>query len=87
MFFSALNKCNSRYGSIDHVETGLRDFIKLQLDNSYTFLLLGAHFGGYKYNRQGLQKLYNKLSDETWDATIDLIKHLTKRGMCIEYLN
>lgn len=42
--------------------------------------LQSTHFGSYEANRPGFEKLYRVLSDEAWDRSFDLIKHMTKRG-------
>lgn len=36
-------------------------------------------------NRDGLSKLYMKLSDRTWEDAIDLIKYMAKRGMKMSF--
>lgn len=39
-----------------------------------------SHFGNYQKNRAGFEKLYRKLSDQSWEDSIDLVKFLGKRG-------
>jgi ferritin heavy chain len=76
----ASNICNSRFGGIDHIEPEVQAYVNSQLTKSYEYLLLATHFNSYQKNRPGFQKLYQGLSDEAFDNTIDLIKQLTRRG-------
>jgi hypothetical protein len=41
---------------------------------------MSTHFTNYEKNRQGFAKLYRGISDELWEDSIKLIKHITKRG-------
>lgn len=43
-------------------------------------MLLSANFGTYVKNRPGFAKQFHELSDTAWSRSIDLIKHITKRG-------
>uniref|UniRef100_D3TRQ2 Ferritin n=2 Tax=Glossina TaxID=44049 RepID=D3TRQ2_GLOMM len=72
--------CNARYGGISHVEPELQAYINSHLTKSYEYLLLATHFNSYQKNRPGFQKLYQSLSDRSFDDTIDMIKQLTRRG-------
>lgn len=47
---------------------------------SFEYLLMSTHFANYEKNRVGFEKLFRKLSDDTWDDAIDLIKYIGKRG-------
>lgn len=42
--------------------------------------MLSANFGTYVKNRPGFEKQFRQLSDTAWSRSIDLIKHITKRG-------
>lgn len=44
-----------------------------------------THFGNYEKSREGFEKLFQKLSDSTWDDAIDLIKYITKRGGVMDF--
>lgn len=48
-------------------------------------MLLQTHFDSFQKNRPGFKKLFNGLSDESWDETVTLIKHVTKRGGTIDF--
>lgn len=72
--------CNSRYGGIEHIEPEFQAYINSHLTKSYEYLLLATYFNSYQKNRPGFQKLYQGLSDRSFDDTIDMIKQLTKRG-------
>ena len=50
------------------------------MTKSYEYLLLATHFNSYQKNRPGFQKLYQGLSDRSFDDTIDMIKQVTRRG-------
>lgn len=43
-------------------------------------MLVAAYFGSYTKNRPGFVKQFRELSDTAWERSIDLIKHITKRG-------
>jgi len=77
--------CNSRYGGIEHVEPELQAYINDELTKSYEYLLLATHFNSYQKNRPGFQKLYQELSDRSFDNTIDLIKQVTRRGGVVDF--
>lgn len=79
-FFLGTPICNSRYGGIEHIEPEVQAYINSQLTKSYEYLLLATHFNSYQKNRPGFQKLYQSLSDRSFDDTIDMIKQLTRRG-------
>ncbi|XP_061394120.1 ferritin light chain isoform X1 [Musca vetustissima] len=77
---SGANVCNARMGGIDHIEPEVQAYVNSQLTKSYDYLLLATYFNNYQKNRPGFQKLYQGLSDRTFDDTIALIKKLTSRG-------
>lgn len=77
---SGTSICNSRYGGIDHIEPEVQAYINSHLTKSYEYLLLATHFNSYQKNRPGFQKLYQGLSDRSFDDTIGMIKHLALRG-------
>ncbi|KAI5635003.1 ferritin-like domain-containing protein [Phthorimaea operculella] len=54
-------------------------YANLHLERSYQYLLTSAYFNNYQTNRAGFGKLFRKLSDESWQKTIELIKHVTMR--------
>ncbi|XP_065371287.1 ferritin light chain [Calliphora vicina] len=72
--------CNSIYGGIERVEPEVQAYINSHLTKSYEYLLLATHFNSYQKNRPGFQKLYQGLSDRSFDDTIDMIKQLSRRG-------
>lgn len=41
---------------------------------------MAANFGTHVKNRPGFEKQFRALSDTAWGRSIDLIKHITKRG-------
>ncbi|XP_077290967.1 ferritin 2 light chain [Arctopsyche grandis] len=79
--------CNSKYSSFDHevISGRLQDYAMEHIAYSYQYLLMAANFGNYQKNREGFQKLFQKLSDENWESSIDLIKHITKRGGHVKF--
>lgn len=77
--------CNARYAGIDHMEGEMQAYINSQLTKSYEYLLLATHFNSYQKNRPGFNKLYQDLSDRSFDHTIDLMKQLARRGGRIDF--
>lgn len=79
-FADNLVNCNANYSgfaqNLQHLQTYAND----QLSQSFEYLLLSANFGTYVKNRPGFEKQFRELSDTAWERTIDLIKHITKRG-------
>lgn len=78
-------ECNSRFGGISKSESNLNAFLKKKLATSYDYMLLQTHFDSYQKNRPGFKKLFNGLSDQAWDETVALIKHVTKRGGVVDF--
>lgn len=79
----ALPRCNAKYGeygSHGNVAAELQAYANLHLERSYEYLLSSAYYNNYETNRVGFSKLFKKLSDEAWEKTIDIIKHVTMRG-------
>lgn len=79
----ALPSCNAVYGNFGrqgNVANELQAYANLYLYRSYEYLLSAAYYNNYQTNRDGFHKLFKKLSDESWEKTIDIIKHVTKRG-------
>lgn len=79
--------CNSKYSSFDHevISGKLQDYAMEHIAYSYQYLLMAANFGNYQKNREGFQKLFQKLSDDNWESSIDIIKHITKRGGFVKF--
>ncbi|CAG9789819.1 unnamed protein product [Diatraea saccharalis] len=79
----ALPRCNAVYGEYGrhgNVATEMQAYANLHLERSYEYLLSAAYFNNYQTNRAGFSKLFKKLSDQAWEKTIELIKHVTMRG-------
>ncbi|XP_032685307.1 ferritin heavy chain [Odontomachus brunneus] len=72
--------CNAKYGAIDVLQTELQAYANANIETSFEFLLISTHFGNYEANREGFKELYRKLSDQSWEDAIDLIKYITNRG-------
>ncbi|CAH2100628.1 unnamed protein product [Euphydryas editha] len=84
----ALPSCNAIYGSFGrqgNVANELQAYANLYLHRSYEYLLSAAYYNNYQTNRDGFHKLFKKLSDESWEKTIDIIKHVTKRGGVMDF--
>lgn len=78
-----LPRCNAIYGEYGrhgNVAQELQAYANLHLERSYEFLLSAAYFNNYQTNRAGFSKLFKKLSDDAWEKTIGLVKHVTMRG-------
>ncbi|KAL4714250.1 hypothetical protein ACJJTC_009602 [Scirpophaga incertulas] len=79
----SLPRCNAIYGEYGrhgNVATEMQAYANLHLERSYEYLLSAAYFNNYQTNRAGFSKLFKKLSDDAWEKSIDLIKHVTMRG-------
>lgn len=84
LFVTGLSRCNAKYGeygSHGNVASELQAYANLHLERSYEYLLSSAYYNNYQTNRAGFSKLFKKLSDDAWEKTIDIIKHVTLRGM------
>ncbi|KAG8232854.1 hypothetical protein J437_LFUL012658 [Ladona fulva] len=75
-----LENCHARYGAVDELAFELQNFANLHITRSFDYLLFATHFGAYQKNREGFGKFFRKLSDDTWEDAIDIIKYITKRG-------
>ncbi|KAJ2938681.1 hypothetical protein O0L34_g12008 [Tuta absoluta] len=82
-----LPRCNALYGEYtrNNVAGELQAYANLHLERSYQYLLTSAYFNNYQTNRAGFGKLFRKLSDESWQKTIELIKHITMRGDVMDF--
>ncbi|XP_037299614.1 ferritin, lower subunit isoform X1 [Manduca sexta] len=79
----SLPNCNAVYAEYGHhgnVAKEMQAYAALHLERSYEYLLSSSYFNNYQTNRAGFSKLFRKLSDDAWEKTIDLIKHITMRG-------
>ncbi|XP_022119477.1 ferritin-1, chloroplastic isoform X1 [Pieris rapae] len=88
LVFSGLPSCNAIYGHFSrqgNVASEMQAYANLHLRRSYEYLLSAAYYNNYQTNRKGFSKLFTKLSDDTWDKTIELIKHITKRGGTMDF--
>lgn len=76
----AIPNCNAAYGGAASAMEQLSNYVNTHITRSFQYLLMSTHFGSYEANRPGFEKLYRVLSDQNWEASLDLIKHMTKRG-------
>lgn len=74
------NKCTAQYEGIVEAQYKLKQYMRSHIVSSYQYILLSTIFGNHKVNRPGFEALYRKLSDKTWEDTIELIKYNAKRG-------
>lgn len=72
--------CNANFSGFSSGVQHLQAYANEQLLKSYDYLLLSANFGTYVKNRPGFEKQFRGLSNAAWERSIDLIKHITKRG-------
>ncbi|XP_050531118.1 ferritin heavy polypeptide-like 17 [Daktulosphaira vitifoliae] len=77
-----VQNCNSKYGALkgEDILVNFQSYINKHIMRSFQYLLMSSHFGNYEKNREGFEKLYRKLSDDTWHQAIDMVKFITKRG-------
>ncbi|EDX15000.1 GD21514 [Drosophila simulans] len=83
--FSGNSICNARFAGIDHIEPEIQSYINANLAKSYDYLLLATHFNSFQKNRPGFQKLYQGLSDRSFEDSIALIKQVTRRGGIVDF--
>ncbi|XP_026313941.1 ferritin, lower subunit [Hyposmocoma kahamanoa] len=83
--FQNCNAVYGKYGSNGNVATEMQAYANLHLERSYQFLLSAAYFNNYQTSRPGFGKLFKKLSDEAWEKSIELIKHVTLRGGVMDF--
>jgi len=72
--------CNANFSGFSSGVQHLQAYANEQLLKSYDYLLLSANFGTYVKNRPGFEKQFRALSDAAWERSLNLIKHITKRG-------
>jgi len=72
--------CNANFSGFSSGVQHLQAYANEQLLKSFDYLLLSANFGTYVKNRPGFEKQFRGLSDTAWEHSINLIKHITKRG-------
>ncbi|XP_050438757.1 ferritin heavy polypeptide-like 17 [Adelges cooleyi] len=77
-----VTNCNSKYGAFkgEEILSSFQYYSKSHILRSFQYLLMSSHFGNYEKNRGGFEKLYRKLSDDTWQQAIDIVKFISKRG-------
>jgi len=81
-----LAHCNATYGPIHILSKDLIDYANNHIVRSFEYLLMSTHYGNYQKNRAGFEKLFLDLSDSKWQTSIEIIKHLTKRGGTMKFL-
>jgi ferritin heavy chain len=73
--------CNSLYSGYSYKKNiVLSKYANDLIRRSYQYLLLSKAFSTYKKNRPGFEKLYKTLADDTWEAGVHVMQHITKRG-------
>lgn len=82
---SELENCNAKYGGAHSVAFHLQSYVNDHIARSFDYLLMSTHFSNYEKHREGFSKLFRKLSDDTWNDAIDLIKYITKRGEKMDF--
>ncbi|XP_023308693.2 soma ferritin-like [Lucilia cuprina] len=72
--------CSSRNGGINHIEPEVQAYINSHFIKSFEYLLMATYFNSREKNRPGFQRLYQGLSDRSFDDGIEIIKQLSRRG-------
>ena len=75
-----ITNCHAQYGGTTDLQPDLQAYANANIETSFEFLLMSTHFGNYETNREGFKGLFRKLSDKSWEDSINLIKYITKRG-------
>lgn len=76
----SLVNCNATFSGFQASVPQLQNYVNEQIVKSFDYLLLSSNFGTFVKNRPGFAKQFKGLSDKAWSRSIDLIKHITKRG-------
>ncbi|XP_067003849.1 ferritin light chain [Anabrus simplex] len=84
---TAEKECSAQYGKAHMYMKYLGGYVNEHLTRSMQYLLMSSHFGAFEQSREGFEKLFRKLSDETWEDAIDLLKYITLRGGNLELEN
>lgn len=79
-FLDTIDNCSADFSGFSSGVQHLQAYANEQLLKSFDYLLLSANFGTYVKNRPGFEKKFRELSDTAWERSINLIKHITKRG-------
>ncbi|KAL1460743.1 hypothetical protein WDU94_012695 [Cyamophila willieti] len=79
--------CSALYEGFSEIQPKIRKYINQHIINSFQYTLLSTNFGNHQTNRPGFEALHTKLSDETWEDAIELIKYNAKRGGHLENYN
>lgn len=79
-FVESLVNCNATFSGFQASVPQLQNYVNEQIVKSFDYLLLSSNFGTFVKNRPGFAKQFKGLSDKAWSRSIDLIKHITKRG-------
>lgn len=75
-----LGKCDADYRDIASHLPHLQTLINHHLSHSFQYMSMSSHFGRDVINRKGFQKLFRKLSDDSWEESLELLGHVIKRG-------
>lgn len=80
LFLDNIDDCSADFSGFSSGVQNLQAYANEQLLKSFDYLLLSANFGTYVKNRPGFEKQFRELSNTAWERSINLIKHITKRG-------
>lgn len=75
-----LANCDAKYGGIDALLTDLQAYANAQIESSFDYLLMTAHFANFEAYRPGFHAMFLKLSDRAWGKGTDIIKFILQRG-------
>jgi len=78
---SEIKNCNAKFSGYPKKVADLQEYANDYIMKSFDYLLLAANFGTYSKNRPGFEKQFRSLSDKSWNNGIELIKHITMRGV------
>jgi len=78
--------CTSHFGGFPQLGKKAQELATQHLQASMQFLMLSSRFSFWETERQGFQKLFEKLSDSVFDDAVTIIQQSARRGGVIHNL-
>jgi len=72
--------CTSTFGGFPQLSDRIQSLVAKKIQASMQYLLIANHFSEWEIDRKGFQGVFDKMSDDTFEEAITLIKHMTLRG-------
>merc|ERR1711915_350920 len=79
-------RCTSRQKGFNDTNTKLQQMIKVDFEDSITYLIMGSYYDTDAKNHLGFHKYFMAKSDKMWARGKDLMKYVLKRGEKVDNL-